>query len=85
MNFFLLNFRATPWSDNFSLNQSETGPSSGGKSIFLPRFSQTFVCFEGARNCLLYAHAKESLPALKLGAPKLLVVTCARTGWVNKA
>ena len=35
---FFSNFRATPWSDNFSLNclnQSETGPSSGGKSIFL--------------------------------------------------
>ena len=46
-NFFCSNFRATPWSDNFSLNclnQSETGPSSGGKSIFTRLHNIFDVC-----------------------------------------
>ena len=44
---FFLNFRAPPWSDNFidfSLNQSETCPGSGGKSIFY-MFTQYFLLF----------------------------------------
>ena len=41
----------------------------GGKSIFSPCFSQTFLFVLKARVILLYAHAKESLPALKLCRP----------------
>ena len=62
-NSFFSNFRAMPWSDNFSLNQSETGPSCGGKSIF----SQTFLFVLKARIIVCFTLTRrKACQALKL-------------------
>ena len=47
LNFFSSKFEATPWSDNFSLHQSETGPGVAGNLFFTCLHNIFVVCFEG--------------------------------------